>query len=105
MSRTFTLAHLSDVHLQPMPPVGLGHWRPKRVLGYVNWVRNRKGVHLRQTIDLLASDMAAQKPDHIAVTGDLVNIGLPQEHALALAWLRDLGPADCVTVVPGNHDI
>jgi 3',5'-cyclic AMP phosphodiesterase CpdA len=88
-----------------MPPVGLGHWRPKRVLGYVNWVRNRKGVHLRQTIDLLASDMAAQKPDHIAVTGDLVNIGLPQEHALALAWLRDLGPADRVTVVPGNHDI
>ena len=78
MSTTFTLAHLSDVHLQPMPPIGLGHWRPKRVLGYANWHRNRKDVHLRQVVDQLVADMAEQKADHIAVTGDLVNIGLPQ---------------------------
>ncbi|MET0569308.1 MAG: metallophosphoesterase [Hyphomicrobiaceae bacterium] len=105
MSTTFTLAHLSDVHLQPMPPIGLGHWRPKRVLGYANWYRNRKGVHLRQVVDQLVADMAEQKSDHIAVTGDLVNIGLPQEHAWALEWLRSLGPPDQVSVIPGNHDI
>ena len=105
MSPPFTLAHLSDVHLQPMPPFGPAHWRPKRVLGYANWVRNRKGAHLRQVVDRLVADMDAQKPDHIAVTGDLVNIGLPQEHVRALEWLQSLGPPDRVTVIPGNHDI
>ncbi len=44
-------------------------------------------------------------PDHIAVTGDLANIGLPQEHINALAWLESLGPPSRVTVIPGNHDI
>ncbi len=75
------------------------------MLGYANWYRNRKGVHLRQVVDQLVADMAEQKSDHIAVTGDLVNIGLPQEHAWALEWLRSLGPPDQVTVIPGNHDI
>ena len=105
MSAIFTLAHLSDVHLQPMPPLGIGHGRPKRMLGYANWYRNRRGVHQREVADLIAADLALQKPDHIAVTGDLVNIGLPQEHVLALHWLRTLGPPDRVSVVPGNHDI
>ena len=51
------------------------------------------------------ADLATQHPDHIAVTGDLVNLGLPGEHAAALEWLRGVGPPDHVTVVPGNHDI
>lgn len=105
MNRAFTLAHLSDVHLQPMPSMGVGQWRLKRTLGYANWYRNRKNIHLRRVVDLLVADMEAQKPDHIAVTGDLVNIGLPQEHALALEWLRTLGSPEHVTVIPGNHDI
>lgn len=105
MDGTFTLAHLSDVHLQPMPPVGPGHWRPKRALGYANWHRNRRTVHLREVVELITADLAAQPVDHIAVTGDLVNIGLPQEHELALKWLHSVGSAEDVTVVPGNHDI
>lgn len=88
-----------------MPPFGLGHWRPKRALGYANWYRNRRGVHQREVVDQIMADLAAQRPDHIAITGDLVNIGLPQEHTLALAWLKSVGPADRVTVIPGNHDI
>jgi 3',5'-cyclic AMP phosphodiesterase CpdA len=48
--------------------------------------------------------MAQQPIDHVAVTGDLVNISLPQEFDRAARWLRTLGPADKVTVVPGNHD-
>ena len=59
----------------------------------------------RDVLDRIVADLKAQAPDHIAVTGDLVNIGLPQEHINALAWLESLGPPERVTVIPGNHDI
>jgi 3',5'-cyclic AMP phosphodiesterase CpdA len=48
--------------------------------------------------------MQAQVPDHIAVTGDLVNLALEAEFAPALAWLESVGQPERVTVVPGNHD-
>ncbi len=105
MSQTFTLAHLSDVHLAPVVGFGVAHWRVKRLLGYVNWHRRRKGVHLRPVVDRLVADLVLQRPDHVAVTGDLVNLGLPGEMAAALEWLRGVGSPDRVTVVPGNHDI
>ncbi len=105
MSQTFTLAHLSDVHLAPVIGFNMAHWRVKRLLGYINWHRKRKGVHLRPVVDQLMADLATQRADHIAVTGDLVNLGLPGEHAAALEWLASIGPPDRVTVVPGNHDI
>jgi 3',5'-cyclic AMP phosphodiesterase CpdA len=56
-------------------------------------------------LDRIVADLAAQAPDHIAVTGDLTNIGLPQEHINALAWLKGLGSPERVSVIPGNHDI
>ena len=40
----------------------------------------------------IVADLKAQAPDHIAVTGDLVNISLPGEYPPALAWLASLGP-------------
>jgi 3',5'-cyclic AMP phosphodiesterase CpdA len=100
----FTLAHLSDVHLAPMPRPRLRQLLNKRVLGYANWLRGRHEVHRRQTLDALTADLKRQVPDHIAVTGDLVNIGLPVEFAAALDWLEALGRPQDVTVVPGNHD-
>ncbi len=48
--------------------------------------------------------MRSFAPDHIAVTGDLTHVGLPQECANAQRWLRDLGSCDDVSMVPGNHD-
>jgi 3',5'-cyclic AMP phosphodiesterase CpdA len=50
------------------------------------------------------SDLQAQVPDHIAVTGDLVNLALEAEFAPAKAWLESVGSPERVTVVPGNHD-
>lgn len=98
------LAHLSDVHLAPLPRVPLGQLNLKRALGAANWYRHRRHVHDRDVLDAIITDMRAQNPGHIAVTGDLVNLGLPGEHAAALRWLEALGPPDRVTVVPGNHD-
>ena len=50
-------------------------------------------------------DLAAQKHDHLAITGDLVNIALAAEFRSARAWLEQLGAPDHVTLVPGNHDL
>ena len=52
----------------------------------------------------IMADLAAQKPDHLAITGDLVNLGLEGEVANARAWLDSCGEPANVSVVPGNHD-
>jgi 3',5'-cyclic AMP phosphodiesterase CpdA len=100
----FTLAHLSDPHLPPLPRPLLRDLAGKRALGYLNWTRNRHKYLRRDVLDALVSDMQAQDPHHIAVTGDLVNLALEAEFAPALAWLESVGAPDRVTVIPGNHD-
>jgi 3',5'-cyclic AMP phosphodiesterase CpdA len=100
----FTLAHLSDPHLPPLPAPRFSELASKRVLGYLNWRRNRHRFHRRDVLDVLLSDMLAQSPHHIAITGDIVNLSLEAEFAASRAWLRSVGPPDLVTVIPGNHD-
>jgi len=100
----FTLAHLSDPHLPPLPEVRLAELAGKRALGYLNWTRNRHKYQRRDVLDALVSDMQTQTPDHIAVTGDLVNLALEAEFAPSRAWLQSVGAPDRVTVIPGNHD-
>jgi 3',5'-cyclic AMP phosphodiesterase CpdA len=100
----FTLAHLSDPHLPPLPSPRLADLTGKRALGYLNWTRNRRKFHRRDVLDALVTDLQAQKPDQIAVTGDLVNLALEAEFAPSLLWLEGVGAADRVTVIPGNHD-
>jgi 3',5'-cyclic AMP phosphodiesterase CpdA len=100
----FTLAHLSDPHLPPLPSPRLSELAGKRALGYLNWTRNRHKFHKRDVLDLLVSDLQAQTPDHVAITGDLVNLALEAEFAPSRAWLENVGTPDRVTVIPGNHD-
>jgi 3',5'-cyclic AMP phosphodiesterase CpdA len=100
----FTLAHLSDPHLAPLPSPRARDLMGKRVLGYLNWRRSRNSIHSRALLDALTADLRAQSPDHIAVTGDLVNIALEAEYAQAGDWLRSIGQPHDVTLVPGNHD-
>src|SRR3982751_2623713 len=100
----FTLAHLSDPHLSPLPAARLRDLAGKRALGYLNWTRNRHKYHRRDVLDTLVSDMQALVPDQIAVTGDLVNLALESEFAPAKAWLESVGTPERVTVIPGNHD-
>ena len=100
----FSLAHLSDPHIPPLPGPRPVELMGKRVLGYLNWTRNRHRYHRRDVLDVLVSDLQAQVPDHIAVTGDLVNLALEAEFAPARSWLENVGPPERVTLVPGNHD-
>ncbi|MFO1036931.1 MAG: metallophosphoesterase [Geminicoccaceae bacterium] len=100
----FRLAHLTDLHLGPMPRAAPRELFNQRVLGYLSWRRRRYRVHRREVLDALVADLREQSPSHVAVTGDLVNISLPAEFVQARVWLDELGSPDWVTVVPGNHD-
>ena len=79
--------------------------RLKRVMGYVNWKRGRERLNDMAMLARLVADLRAQSPDHVAMTGDVVNIGLagripPRRGVDAHAW------ASRPTSVsrPGNHD-
>lgn len=100
----FVLAHLSDPHLAPLSPPDPLALASKRLIGFLNWRWRRAAIHWRQVLDAITSDLKHQSPDHLVITGDLVNIALPAEFAAARRWLESLGEPANVTVVPGNHD-
>lgn len=100
----FRLAHISDVHLSPLPQVRLRELASKRITGYINWKRHRKDAMHDWVLEGLIKDLKSREPDHIAVTGDLVNLALNLEIDNAYTWLKTLGAEQDVSFVPGNHD-
>ncbi|HEY1451837.1 MAG TPA: metallophosphoesterase [Roseiarcus sp.] len=100
----FTIAHITDPHLSPAPMPGFADLRLKRVMGFINWKRGRERLNDMGMLARLVADLRAQRPDHIAVTGDLVNIGMPAEFHRAALWMKTLGDPSDVSFVPGNHD-
>lgn len=105
MNFMFTLAHLSDIHLAPLPPPRWTDLIGKRLTGYINWRRKRRFIHDPATLATLIADLKSQAADHIAVTGDIVNIALRDEFRHGRDFLEAVGPARDVSFVPGNHDI
>lgn len=101
----FTLAHLSDPHLAPLPVPRWSELLGKRVTGYIYWQRKRRFIHDTTALATIVADIKTQAPNHIAVTGDIANIALAAEFPPGRDWLERLGPAHDVTFVPGNHDI
>lgn len=101
---SLVLAHLSDAHIGPMPRPRRRELIGKRLTGYINWTRGRSLVHDMDVLAALVADMRAQHPHHVAMTGDILNIGLKAEYPLARAWLETLGRPHNVSFVPGNHD-
>lgn len=98
------IAHISDVHLAPLPPVAPWALFNKRITGYINWRLNRQAHLQRDTMSRLVTHMKAQLPHFTAVTGDLVNLALDAEMTRAAEWTRSLGSANRVCAIPGNHD-
>lgn len=101
----FSLAHLSDPHLAPLPTPSWRELIGKRVTGYINWQRKRRFIHDPEKLKVIIADLKTQAPDHIAVTGDIANIALAAEFRQGRDWLESLGSARDVSLVPGNHDI
>lgn len=104
MNETFTLAHLSDLHLSFLKDVKLRELLNKRIFGYLKWQLRRRGEHHREVLDALLHSLQHTTPDHIAVTGDLTHLGLPREFREAKNLLQSIGSPSRITVIPGNHD-
>ena len=100
----FRLAHISDIHLGPLPRLTPRELASKRITGYVNWHRNRRKRLFGNILEALLDDIRAAEPDHLAITGDLVNLAARAEIEMAAGWLEQTGKPDFVSVVPGNHD-
>jgi 3',5'-cyclic AMP phosphodiesterase CpdA len=100
----FRLAHISDLRLATVPRATLAELANKRALSFLSWHVRKRRQHLAAILKALVRDLEATAPDHLAITGDLVNLALPAEFAAAGAWLGRLGPPERISVVPGNHD-
>ncbi|MGB0504639.1 MAG: metallophosphoesterase family protein [Pikeienuella sp.] len=101
---TLTFAHLTDAHLPLHGAFRARELAGKRAFSALNWKRKRHRAHLRRVVDAVTADIAAYNPDHIAMTGDAVNFGLPREFEGAAEWLSGLGAPKDVSFVPGNHE-
>jgi len=101
---TFRIAHLTDVHIPPLPKLSLGDLFGKRLLGLRSWHYKWKREHRPEILAALGRALAEIVPDHICITGDLTFTTHPAEVEQAHAWLETLGPAERVSLVPGNHD-
>lgn len=100
----FKLAHISDIHLGPLPPVSKRELVSKRIAGYINWKRNRSKHQDQNITASLLKYMNSLNPDHQIITGDLINLGLDSEIENAQKWLeKSFAPRD-TTVICGNHD-
>jgi 3',5'-cyclic AMP phosphodiesterase CpdA len=97
------IAHLSDPHLGPLPTPRARDLMGKRLTGFINW-RGRRAIHDMDVLRRVVDDLLRQRPDHVMMTGDALNIGLPGEFPPAAEWMKSLGDAASVSFVPGNHD-
>lgn len=93
------IAHVSDLHLGPVPfPRALAL---KPVLGWINWRRKWRADNtdrLERTIEAVI----AARPDHVIVTGDVVELSQSAEYRRAWPVLGRFGEPSWA---PGNHDV
>lgn len=99
------LVHLTDPHLSSLDDVGFSSLGGKRWSGYLSWRKNRRERYLPAVLNRMADVIRSENADRILLTGDLIQIGLDSEIAEASAWLKTLGSAGQVMLVPGNHDM
>jgi 3',5'-cyclic AMP phosphodiesterase CpdA len=101
------IAHLSDLHLLELEGVSPTRFLNKRLTGLANLRLRRKHIHRSSYVRAIAREIRRAGADHVAITGDLTNLALEPEFALAREVIeKELGldPAH-VSIVPGNHDL
>ncbi|WP_375623370.1 MULTISPECIES: metallophosphoesterase family protein [unclassified Bartonella] len=100
----FYLAHISDIHLSPLPQPSLFELFGKRLTGYLNWQKKRKSQMVTNVLETLINTLNKKKTDHLVISGDLVNLALDKEFEQAHRWLLNLGQPQDISLTFGNHD-
>ncbi len=100
----FYLAHISDVHLAPLPQPSLLELCGKRLTGYLNWQKKRKNQMATNVLEILMDRLKKTNPDHLVISGDLVNLALDKEFEQARHWLLNQGEPQNISLTFGNHD-
>ncbi len=102
----FRLAHLSDLHATRVHfgVRELASVLGKRGMGWLSWRTHRRHEYRPEILALMMADLKRQRPDQVAITGDLTHLGLAAELEEAARQLRGLGDPETLTLIPGNHD-
>ncbi len=100
----FRIAHISDLHIPPLPLTPWRQFAGKRLVGLFSWYHKWKSEHKQIVLDALLKHLQEINPDHICVTGDITFTTLPAEVDQATEWFSRLGDARKISLVPGNHD-
>lgn len=98
------IAHITDLHVLSLEGAKAGDFLNKRWIGGLNLAINRGRKHSVGLLEAAIDDIRAQGFEHVVVTGDLTNLSLPSEFALARQMIERAGGPERVTVIPGNHD-
>jgi 3',5'-cyclic AMP phosphodiesterase CpdA len=124
------IAHFSDLHVLSLDGVGWARYLNKRITGVANLALRRapldelsgawraaaarmpkrfrkKDYHRTAYVRTVAREVARSGVDHVVVTGDVTNLALEPEFAVARTILEGelhLSPRD-ISLVPGNHDL
>lgn len=103
------MALISDVHVFDR----VGIWNEdvtqfigQRALGLLNIVTLRgPSTYDHRVLELALADMKSEGVDHLIVAGDVSNLSINCEFALAAQIFREHGgPVSSMTFCPGNHD-
>lgn len=98
------IAHISDLHLTHLKWRDFNKFFNRRILGGINLLTFRKGLHTMRVMEALLKSLKEQKYDHIVISGDLTNLSLPTEFKNVKSFISLLGDYDKITPIPGNHD-
>ncbi len=99
-----TLIHLSDLHFHALPRKWR-QWRSKRFAGALNLMLRRARQHPLSLAKSLVVKVREMHWDHLVISGDLTQLGLPHEFEVARKVLDPLlTDPERVTIIPGNHD-
>lgn len=100
----FHLAHISDLHLPFTISPSFFELFGKRAIGYCNWKFNRSHHLTFDIVESLLETILEKSPDHLAITGDIVNLSLKSEFERAKKWLLRWGNPENISLTLGNHD-
>jgi 3',5'-cyclic AMP phosphodiesterase CpdA len=98
------IVHISDLHIPPLPAVGIKRLASKRFMGWLNWYRARGREHDLEILEQTLKAAANTPADVVLITGDITNLGLPEEFERAEQLLQKHLKDRRVILTFGNHD-